>query len=178
MKCSKVISAIVINIILWCIPSANASLIGDEMTAIWSTNSGYVDTNTFVVGNNVELQGGWSLGNNLDVKTSQIVIDMTDSVGIACCVTWSFLDLDFSNTPGGISSVTVNTNYENWSDSFLTFNAHSITITNDRSVFYRPESDIFEINISVVPEPVSSSLFLTGITLLTVRHYIKRKKIA
>jgi len=151
--------------------NANASLIGDEVSATWKVDGSTVISETFVVDNGVELNGTWASAGFLNVQDTSINIDFNDSTGLAAVVTWEFTSLDFSGTPGGISNVTVNTNYVGWQNSFLSFTDDSIFINFTSDVTYNNATDYFDIQITAVPLPASLWLFTSGlISLIALRR--------
>lgn len=147
---------------------ARASLIGDEVTATWTVmRNGFIDVNTFVASDGIDLLGDWALGHNLDVLDSAIEVDFPFATGLGPGVLWEFTSLDWVGMDGSIANVTVDTNYVGWSDSFLSFGPNSISIDFSNRVQF-PQSDLFRINItaehvSALPEPSSLSLLLIGL---------------
>ncbi len=150
-----------------------SSLLGNEMTATWSTNTGYIDVNTFVVTENVELINDWGFGNYLDTGPSSISVVIGFNGGINAGVSWLFSDMDFSDSDNGIINVVVNTNYLGWSDSFVTFGADYVEIDFLNEVTFLFEPNHFEIELitdaSPVPLPSALLLFISGLITLAWR---------
>jgi hypothetical protein len=144
-------------------------LIGDQVQATWSYGT-YADNNSFTASNGVDLVGDWSFDHNLDVRDSSIVVDFVSTVsGLAPGVNWLFSDLDWIGTPSVISSVSVNTNYTGWSNSYLSFGADFVNVNFADYVWFSSSTDQFEILINwqptsaSVPEPGTLALFGLGL---------------
>ena len=110
--------------------AAHAGLIGDEVQARWIFAPSFDQTSIFVVGPGTELAGTWGSDNNLDVGDNYIEAAIPNGVGVGSGVSWHFSSLDF----GGIGGFSVSTNFQGWSDSWLSFTSDSIDITFFNSV--------------------------------------------
>lgn len=149
--------------------SSYASLIGTQMTANWIyAPFNTTDPRTFTVGQGIEVSG-WASEFTVDVQSSKIIVDnvMGPGNGLANGVTWVFTVTDWGGTTGSITGVSVNTNYTGWSESFLSFNPNSITVSFGDVSYGSYTTDIFEINVSsatsVVPIPSAVWLFFSGL---------------
>jgi len=143
-----------------------AGLIGDEVQARWVYPPYFDQTSVFVVGQGIELNGNWGLGHNLDVGDDYIEATFPDVMGIGPGVNWHFSSLDF----GGISGVTVSTNFAGWSDSWLNFTADSIDVTFAQDVVFAFGDGRIRFTLSSaaapVPEPASGILLGLGLAVL------------
>lgn len=154
-----------------CIPQAHAGLIGDEINATWTFDPFFIDSNTFVAADGVDLINSFGLDGDLDVKdfSIEVLFDNTSAIGNG--VRWLFQDLDID-----IVDAFVATDYIGWDDSFFGFGAGFASVDFLRDVSFAPDrSNYFEIffdvdNQAPVPLPGSLSLLLAGIVLLARRR--------
>ena len=178
---AKAISSVLIFISLLGIHSAaQATLIGDEVTANWTfTPNNFFQTNTFTVTDAVELPGTFGLDSTLDITADSIIVDVS-VFGIGTGVTWDFLDLNDSGG-GVLESIFVSTNYSGYLINNATFNNDSVHIFFSQAVVV-PSSGFFEINLffansDTVPVPEPSTLALLSLGLLGVGFAKRRHRL-
>ena len=78
--------------------------------------------------------------------------------------------------PGEIIDASVTTNYTGWSDTFLNFGPHSVSVNFQNFVSLDGTNDIFEINITAQHVPIPGSVWLLGSGLLGLVGIARRKK--
>lgn len=146
-----------------------ASLVGTQMTANWIyAPFNTTDLRTFTVGQGIEVSG-WAGDFTVDAQSSKIIVDNVTGpgTGLASGVSWVFTVTDWGGTPGSITDVSVNTNYTGWSESFLSFNPNSITVSFGDVSYGSYTTDVFEINVStaasIVPIPSAIWLLFSGL---------------
>jgi len=142
--------------------NANAGLNGDTVQLHWVWGGDQVES--VLVGPGVEvpfwIAGTWDVGDNY--------IDFTASNtwGLGQGLVWKFTSLDY----GGITGVSVSTNFENWNDSMVTFSSDSIVVTFANQVDYKPMLGhirlTMESNPSAVPEPSQYALLSAGLAVI------------
>ncbi|GAB5452905.1 MAG: hypothetical protein Hals2KO_32330 [Halioglobus sp.] len=156
----KIFATFFVSLVL-IVPAADASLIGDEINAIWSFLPFFTDDNTFVAADGVDLVGAWGgepgRANDLDVKSLSIEVLFDFNGGLGAGVNWLFQDLDID-----IVDAYVTTNYGGWDDSFFTFGEGFAQVNFSDEVNFQFDTNYFEIFFEVkdVTLPLPGSLFL------------------
>jgi len=153
--------------------TAQASLVGDEMTATWIVQPYIFESVNFLGGGTAV---DWIPEVMVKAEADRIIVDNVTgpATGLVAGVTWSFTGIDWNGGPGGITHVTVNTNYIGWDNSFLSFDTDSITVNFLNDVETGEfTGDLFELHINDAPAPVplpaALPLFLTGLAALGYR---------
>ena len=144
---------------------AFAGLIGGEIQARWQFER-FDQTETFLVGPGPE--GPWR-ETNLDIDDSSISIDYRgNAIGQAKGTVWTFSDLDWVETPGEIVGVSASTNWNGWSDDFVSFGADYVRVDFPNGVNFDSTSDFLLLDLdarhpgAVIPEPSAALLFAIG----------------
>lgn len=142
--------------------SAHAGLNGDTVTATWTYGSAYYQSQSLTVSDGVELPTGFGAGHSLDVGDNYIEVRLPDVSGMSAGVEWLFSGLDF----GGITGVSVSTDFSAWNPADLSFTSDSVRISFSQSQSWDFGAGVLRVNLSPVPEPTSALLALAGAALV------------
>jgi hypothetical protein len=145
---------------------ANAGLNRTTVVADYVWPSGQFH-NAFVVGPHIEFDHTWISETYLDVGDDYIDIQPA-YIGISGGMDWTFTSLGYN----GIEGVTVSTNFQNWSDSFVSFTSNSINIHFDNTVYFDWGQGYLRLDLlpatTAVPEPSSLVMLIAGLGLLGI----------
>ena len=150
------------------------TLIGDTIEARWEYPfSGFDQTDSIVVGAGPE--GFWPSGSEvvtLDVASSSISVDYIAQVfGIVSTVVWTFSSLDFDPV-ANITDVSVETNWTNWDDDFLSFGDDFVRVDFLESVRFDSSTDVWVLTIETIPEPAAITLLALASACVLARPRI------
>lgn len=154
--------------------NSNAGLIDNSLVTTWEYKPyNFSESYTTTVTSGVEYDYSWVSGTYVDIGDNYIDIRTPNSYnGLSEEVTWIFTTPDYN----GITGVSASTNFEGWSDSFLSFtnNSVKIIIGDVAGGFVRFDvgQGFLRINVetspSIVPEPENLAMLLAGLGLLGI----------
>ena len=145
--------------------SANADLVGDVVVARWqfpATGFDVIDEFLVVAGP----EGVWpstSPTAELDISSSSISVDYFDFFpGQTAGTIWTFSSLDWQGEPRNLVDVNVETNWDGWDESFVSFGDDFLEVNFANDVFFDGANDSWVANLEFasVPEPSSAVLLI------------------
>lgn len=163
-----VVSSLSLTVIMG-IGEAQASLIGDTVTAAQIFNENILQETTVVVDSGIELPDFGSFDIDFDSETITFVSN-TNTVLILGDIEYQFTDLDWINSePGFITGVDITVNPINPGDfsvlPTVSFTDDSVTLSLFPGITFSTDSEI-ELSLSVSHESVPEPTTVLGLGLL------------
>jgi hypothetical protein len=150
--------------------SANAGLMGSQVTAEWIVEPYFHTTDTFVVTPGIEVNvwaGSPNYPKYLDVGDNSIHVHFSQIYSLGEGTVWKFTGSQFA----GFSGVSVFSTGSGFDTSWLALSAAGLTVTFPiEYIFPAAEAGdiVFNLIPSAVPEPDESAMLLAGLACLGV----------